>query len=75
MPNLTLVVILFFTILLVWIVFFVRDQYQKYKGTRKPTYFEPWMTNFTVRFLYEIFFEICVCLMINSSYLDVKDSA
>ena len=28
------------------------------------------MTNFGIRFLYEVFFEVFVCLMINASYLD-----
>ena len=28
------------------------------------------MTNFTIRFLYEVFFEVCLCIMINASYVD-----
>jgi len=33
------------------------------------------MTNFIVRFLYEIFFEIVLCLMINVSFLDYESSS
>ena len=28
------------------------------------------MTNFCIRFLYEVFFEICLCIMINASFVD-----
>ena len=28
------------------------------------------MTNFGIRFLYEVFFELCLCLMINAGYTD-----
>ena len=31
---------------------------------------EPWFTNFIVRFLYEIFFELCLCIMINIAFMD-----
>lgn len=32
------------------------------------------MTNFIVRFLYEVFFEIILCLMINFSFVDFQSS-
>ena len=28
------------------------------------------MTNFAVRLFYEVFFELCLCLMINATYKD-----
>ena len=28
------------------------------------------MTNFGVRFMYEVFFEICLCFMINLAFID-----
>ena len=33
---------------------------------------EPWVINFGVRFLYEVFFEICLCLMINVTFMDFE---
>ena len=33
------------------------------------------MTNFTVRFLYEIYFELCLCVMINASFVDKNDDS
>ena len=32
--------------------------------------FEPWLTNFTVRFLYEVYFELFFCLMISVAFMD-----
>ena len=32
------------------------------------------MTNFAIRFLYEVFFELCLCIMINLSYVDSQQS-
>ena len=31
------------------------------------------MTNFGVRFLYEVFFEICLCFMINLAFIDFEN--
>lgn len=36
---------------------------------------EPWMTNFCIRFLYEVFFELTLCIMINIAYVDASQTS
>ena len=77
-PNLILVFILFGIILCILAIFIALDVTNYFKGrqdARSQQRKEPWMTNFLVRFLYELFFEICLCLMINASYLDTDSKA
>lgn len=73
-PNLIMIVILFAIVLLIWVATVGLDFGRRARGisSRKS---EPWMTNFMVRFLYEIFFEICLCLMINASYVDIDSDS
>lgn len=67
-PNLIMIVILFAIVLLIWVATMGLDFGRRARGISRKS--EPWMTNFMVRFLYEIFFEICLCLMINASHYD-----
>jgi len=69
-----MIVILFAIVLLIWVATVGLDFGRRARGisSRKS---EPWMTNFMVRFLYEIFFEICLCLMINASYVDIDSDS
>ena len=79
LPNLILVFFLFACIVLVWLLVLLCDLWRKYNDrkqrengqrSRERRELEPWMTNFGVRFLYEVFFEICLCFMINLAFVD-----
>ena len=69
LPNLILILSLFSVILLIWLLLLGRDLFQRSKRDRNSSE-EPWMTNFCVRFLYEVFFELSLCIMINISFMD-----
>ena len=74
LPNLILILCLFGVIVAIWSVVMCGDLFARIQN-RRTKKIEPWMTNFTVRFLYEIFFEIILCLMINFSYADLSSSS
>ena len=69
-PNLLLWLIFLIILGAIWIALWSCDRYDEI--VRKPTVVklrEPWLTNFTIRWLYEIYLQICICIMINvSSY-------
>ena len=76
LPNLILLLMLLGVILIVWWCSFAYDLYYVIKKRNNPQFEHPYpkkdpqLNNFLVRFLYEIFFEICLCVMINMSFID-----
>ena len=82
LPNLIFCLFLLILLGLVWLFIWGREcYYQKYGEIRvsrscltsdqsRWRLRETWLTNFTVRLLYEIYFEICLCIMINVSHYD-----
>ena len=63
MHNLALILFLIGVFLSVWFILACKD-FICFCGRRKD---EALFFNFTVRFLYEMFFEVCLCLMISFS--------
>ena len=70
--------------LLIWFILLVVESVVSRKRSRRRSgatknssafRLEPYLMNFTVRFLYEVFFELCICLMINLSYLSAQQPA
>ena len=65
--NLILILGLFSVIALFWLAMACRDKLC-FQGGRH----EIWWNNLMVRFLYEVFFEITLCLMISFSAMDLR---
>ena len=81
LPNLILTLFLALIMLLIWLILFVTDkararqrQRDGQNAGRNVSRKEPYLTNFAIRFLYEVFFELCLCIMINLSYSDAQES-
>ena len=73
LPNLILCLVLLGLLSLVWLFLWIRKYYRSMRNAQghrreEGRLTEAWLMNFTVRFLYEIYFEICLCFMINVSY-------
>ena len=63
--NLILIALLFLVIVILWLFVALRDNF--FCKVRKKHQNETWWNNFFVRFLYEVFFELALCLMISLS--------
>ena len=73
LPNLILIFCLFGLVFLIWMVATCRDHMMNGFAGKKRAW-EPYLTNFLVRFFYEIFFEVILCLIINVSSTDFDAS-
>ena len=74
LANLFLVILVAGIIFVVWLLAIVKDWcYRVVASSKKPrkNRSEPFWTNFELRFLYEITFEICLCSIL---YLAIYDS-
>ena len=64
--NLMLIAILFVVIAFLWLFYAaISHQINKSKKKRDPNHTR--CSNFAIRFLYEVFFELCLCIMISLS--------
>ena len=73
LPNLILVIILFGLIALIWMLIWATDLLLRYVCKKKTD--QPRLTNIAIRFLYEVYFEICLSVMIFVSFMDFNDSS
>lgn len=71
-PNLILVACLFAAISLIWILVWVAELLMRV--VCKSMTDRPRLTNITIRFLYEVYFEICLSVMIFASFMDFKET-
>lgn len=72
--NLVLVFLLFVLLALIWVTVACKDSFvtcgtccRRERGTRRR---EAWWNNVLVRFIYEVFFEIVICLMLSFSVIE-----
>lgn len=87
MANLAHILFIYVPLIaLLWILAFIKDMYVKRKNHDNNlqhkhirsifmlVHHEPWMHNFTNRFIYETFFEACLCSMISLANIDAMKS-
>lgn len=64
-------------ILLVWIGLAIKDHLGTKPRFAHRRFFrkqhEPWANNFALRFFYEVFLEMCLCVLINIAIVDFDD--
>jgi len=71
-PNLILIFVLIVTTLTIWVLSFALDFSARCTCCKNRIRTNHLMANFTVRLLYEAFFEIVLCLMINISFFEAE---
>lgn len=54
----------------IWLLLFLKDLFVRCVLRRPTGRAEQYVTNFKLRFLYEVLFEICFCAVIYLSYTD-----
>lgn len=73
LPNLILVIFLFGLIGVICMLLWATDLLLRYICKKKTD--QPRLTNIAIRFLYEVYFEICLSVMIFASFMDFDDSS
>ena len=70
--NLFLFMCMFAVMALVWLGVFIKEHVTKFFVTGQPRKKShlPWISNFILRFLYEAFLEICICMMITAAAVE-----
>lgn len=74
-PNLILVFCLIAVTLSIWVLSCGVDLASRCACCKNRYGANRWMSNFLVRLLYEVFFEIILCLMINLSFIDFESAS
>ena len=70
--NLIIISGIFVCIMGIWILIACKDILANCCCTR--TRHEPWLNNLLIRFLNEVFFEVCICLMLSLTIVDFKNT-
>ena len=69
--NLNVMILLGLVLIATWVLCVLKDYISRGSSAKfLRTRHEPMLNNITLRFFYECFFEICICIMINIAALD-----